>query len=889
MESASPELPPVWVSGIRMSRTTSGMGRKRGMASGMEKRTMSTSTSTLGPESPAKQRTPTMMRKRSNSTSAATDSRGSSSDEAAILLSSNQYRAGRSRNGPSAPPTTGLYTSPLPDVQAAQVQGEMRSTLEELDQEIYQKLAQAIRNGDKMSAEDLIHRYRNPISITNPMLAAESNATPPPYFTINTYNIVLRAMNTFRSPGQPIGEILATYNELLEREMLPNVVTYGEVMTALLARDFEIRTAQEATVRSRNWLEWDLGAGMMDKEAGDLKQADLETHSEAVERLAKENNYGTALKLFHSAVQYNRHRPFRGSVYANLMYAAAARGDVENALAIWSHTKTCAERPQHGSAPLKVKSEVISGLIMTHDKAGNVEPVQEILDEFIRMEKQQMIQDGRTYEAEEEGLEAEQGRPKVHAARLVFHAALRAYARNNKLESFNALLRKMASSPVDNEAFVGTIPPISLKTYPAAALALMEAGEFKLAKVMMEKFAGLNRGPSVDQFLASNGLIGQAQLSNQPELLVAAISTINSEEGFRNDQRYSRQARLQRAIPTLISYANSSVALEEGKKTLEAMVTFLRANGADCFSPRNAEVFSAYANPLIEIAARFGDPEAVKFLSEWFEPLKVDTAQPDESVQTETASTVGGETESTSPTSVDSASQISIDQALTGNIREALGARSTMSPDEAYLKLSTAAAQGVYALPAISAAVLQLLSRSPGNEAKVRELFKISHDGVPGLDAQRQLEAWTAVQDQMLMACCHMGYLEEAGMYRAQLIEAGQAPSADAYATMIASAKDTTDDASVARELFAESQQLSVRPNLYLYNTIISKLSRARKAESAIELFQRMKGEGIRPSSVTYGAVINACCRVGDVESATTLFGEMQAMPNFKPRVPPYK
>ncbi len=33
----------------------------------------------------------------------------------------------------------------------------------------------------------------------------------------------------------------------------------------------------------------------------------------------------------------------------------------------------------------------------------------------------------------------------------------------------------------------------------------------------------------------------------------------------------------------------------------------------------------------------------------------------------------------------------------------------------------------------------------------------------------------------------------------------------------------------------------------------------------------------------------NACCRVGDAQSATTLFNEMQSMPNFKPRVPPYK
>jgi pentatricopeptide repeat protein len=56
--------------------------------------------------------------------------------------------------------------------------------------------------------------------------------------------------------------------------------------------------------------------------------------------------------------------------------------------------------------------------------------------------------------------------------------------------------------------------------------------------------------------------------------------------------------------------------------------------------------------------------------------------------------------------------------------------------------------------------------------------------------------------------------------------------------------------------MFDESQRLGVKPNLYLYNTIISKLSKARKVELALELFAHMKATGIRPSSVTYGAVM---------------------------------
>lgn len=177
-----------------------------------------------------------------------------------------------------------------------------------------------------------------------------------------------------------------------------------------------------------------------------------------------------------------------------------------------------------------------------------------------------------------------------------------------------------------------------------------------------------------------------------------------------------------------------------------------------------------------------------------------------------------------------------------------------------------------------------------GDEPKVRELYSLAQVVLTSClaDPVAQADGWRKIEDAMISACCFLGHLEQAGMHRARIIDAGLTPSADAYATMIASSRDSTDDALVARELFDESQALGVVPHLYLYNTIISKLSKARKAETALELFAHMKAAGVRPSSVTYGAVINACCRVGDEESAVALFDEMSAAKNFRPRVPPY-
>lgn len=177
-----------------------------------------------------------------------------------------------------------------------------------------------------------------------------------------------------------------------------------------------------------------------------------------------------------------------------------------------------------------------------------------------------------------------------------------------------------------------------------------------------------------------------------------------------------------------------------------------------------------------------------------------------------------------------------------------------------------------------------------GELDKVRHLYQITQDVLLSLEhsKERQSSGWFMVEDSMIIALAHAGEVEAAHVHRARIIEQGGTPSADAYGALIHHVKDTTDDTSNAMALYQESQFRGVRPNLYLYNTIISKLAKARKADYAIQLFREMRINGVSQTSVTFGAVIAACCRVGDAESAERLFKEMIMQPNFKPRVPPY-
>ncbi|KDE09077.1 hypothetical protein MVLG_00795 [Microbotryum lychnidis-dioicae p1A1 Lamole] len=211
------------------------------------------------------------------------------------------------------------------------------------------------------------------------------------------------------------------------------------------------------------------------------------------------------------------------------------------------------------------------------------------------------------------------------------------------------------------------------------------------------------------------------------------------------------------------------------------------------------------------------------------------------------------------------------------------------SYDDAFKTALQAADQGRYAHPEALGRLLEALGRAGKTEA-ARQTYILAYASLPALAAQPtdQSMAWSALEDHMIITLAVAGDLEEVGQHRDRLIQAGSAPSADGYAAMILHMQETTNDAAVALTLFEESQRLGVKPNIYLFNTLISKLSRARRAKDALEYFELMKSHGLKPTAITYGAIINACCKTGDDASADYLFQEMIASPNFKPRVPPY-
>ena len=213
----------------------------------------------------------------------------------------------------------------------------------------------------------------------------------------------------------------------------------------------------------------------------------------------------------------------------------------------------------------------------------------------------------------------------------------------------------------------------------------------------------------------------------------------------------------------------------------------------------------------------------------------------------------------------------------------------TISPQVGFERLVAGFRIGDVPSPENIARLIVSLSFHKEKE-KIIKCYEIGNEVLASLAVNKSWQAsgWFALEDAMVTALAHCGDMQAASIHRSRMVAQGSAPTASAYGALIANIKDTTDNAAVAIELFEESRRLNVEPNAYLYNTIISRLAKARKADYAMMLFQAMKTAGLMPTEVTYGAIIAGCARIGDSHTAELLFEEMRSLPGYQARIPPF-
>jgi len=164
------------------------------------------------------------------------------------------------------------------------------------------------------------------------------------------------------------------------------------------------------------------------------------------------------------------------------------------------------------------------------------------------------------------------------------------------------------------------------------------------------------------------------------------------------------------------------------------------------------------------------------------------------------------------------------------------------------------------------------------------KIASLDHDPMSRRLAELQIDKMCA------QAFAECGEMSKSRFLRDKILSMGDAVPGDIYGTWIAKMSGTTDEAGKALSIYHEAKSLPFVPTLFFYNTVISRLAKARQVDQAIVIFNQMQAENIRPSNITYGALVSGCCRIGDLTSADFMLQEMlrNASNNMKQSAPPF-
>ncbi|KAF7336044.1 hypothetical protein MSAN_02318100 [Mycena sanguinolenta] len=812
--------------------------------------------------------------------------------------------------------------------------------------------------------------------------------------SVREYNAALEALRDTRRPGEPLVLLMQTYNAMLKKQLLPNLRTYFELITAITDRDHEIFTtitALEARARRGNA---------------------SPTDEQRIQHLRAENTFDSAMKLFETVNTGEGASRIPLYLYVALLRSCANHMRQDAAL----HILTALEQRKD----LKPVASVYKHMIRAYASPTGIADAEMIFAEFIARSAEGGIDWTVAYDDPH-------GPRRQHIQ--VFNEMISAYFRAGLPDKAVAVLERMMSSPAAAAFGPSDIPRPASSTYTVTIAGFVQSGDIDTAYAWFERLLGqeeIARQPYESaikvlrpdavcwaQMLDGLALAGRVDELNalfvqlkecalkdgikvreaDREMVYLAnvrrLPTLQDEQAAETGvfllehvltegnvdrprllrpiwEDYVRRGMHRQAVAVVASLGTNPTGAPGVEPVVPLMNAVLRAKNlewevarqvfASCTHtartartpnraaatgkgpvgqrvPLDAVDYAWLLSAAVELEINFGGmqkPERYAFeglpqvvrrvvkslfvtkgtdgmrktlkeLGPGFakvlegEELKV-KALVDAATAPEQEAEVALESQAAAENENGQEQQVTIDRPLSKAIEDVLlrpvqaFAQPSTLADEAYALFSAGVARGKVPTAFVLGRLIQSLGRVFALD-RVRDAYTVAQTLLRGLEADKhaQSSAWFAIENSMIVALAHAGDLEAAHVHRVRILEMGGAPSADAYGALILYVKDTTDDTSNAMALFQEAQVHRVQPNQYLYNNIISKLAKARKADYALELFEQMKASAwAKPSSITYGAVIGACARVGDVQSAENLFAEMVAAPNYRPRVPPF-
>lgn len=793
--------------------------------------------------------------------------------------------------------------------------------------EMYQSLHRAARSGDGAHVIHEVHVLRT------------THKSP----TVSEFNMALSGLHDTRRPGEPLTLLLETYNDMIKRSLTPNVRTYISLILALTERDYEVHKAiggLDGRLKRRKLL-------------GRQEVAVDEADKKRIEQLKAENNFVSAMSMFDAALNVGARNKFPLVIYTNLLRSCAFQADVDAAIRVFAQLESRTDflpGPQvflnllsvytnasdlHGAKEVfqefreaskagrirgidfsaapeaAVASSITRGQLLVWNKmieayfragqpAGALRILETMMDSNVnpaQLSPEVPLPSSSTFSSIIAGfcysgdvksalswfdrlLQQGEAARHPHESSLVpprpdqlaWVVMLDFLAQEGMIADLNRLY----------DILVECAPRDGLEVRRLDHTLVLEANVNYLQTGAINKSGAKKNTPAFKDVLKLIQLANNVNVSPSKELAVLYLNTYMSTCTRCDMSQYGIGLRehellLSSALAILPADMEQIITVKNyAYKGLIPLLTALSKQNLQ-LSKLKASLISNLSNAIY---AGYSKEQRDEFFGKVSSDFRTALEKPSESRNL-----------SSNPVMqmYPPIKDVVVDGTLSRYVDDWFPSHPTVTIHEAYRRLQDGIANSKYVHPSTLGRLINGFGRI-GDLDKVHSLYDIAQIVLSSIDnKQWQSQAWFQIEDQMIIACAHAGDMEAAFQHRDRMTSHGGIPSPDAYGSLIECVKDTTDDTSNAMALFSDAQMIGCTPNVYLYNTIISKLAKARKADFALELFQQMKATpGVRPSSITYGAVIAACARVGDAQSAEHLFLEMSSQPNFKPRIPPY-
>ncbi|KAG1856308.1 hypothetical protein C8R48DRAFT_776128 [Suillus tomentosus] len=794
---------------------------------------------------------------------------------------------------------------------------------------MYQSLRRAARSGDGASVIHEVHILRT--THKNPM--------------VSEFNMALSGLHETRRPGEPLTLLLETYNDMIRRSLKPNVRTYISLILALTERDYEVHKSigvLDGRVKRRKLIgrqevalneadekrieqlkaenNFATAMSMFDAalNVGARNKFPLAIYTNLLRSCAFQADVDAAIRVFAQLESRTDFLP-GPQVFLNLLSVYANANDLQGAKEVFQEFREASKAGRvkgldFSAAPeAAVASSITRGQLLVWNK---------MIEAYFRggqpagaLRLLETMMDSNANPAE---LSPEVPSPSSSTFSSIIAGFCYSGDVTSALSWFDRLLQQGEAARHPHESSL--VPPrpdqlawvvmldflaqegmiadlnrlydILVECAPRDGLEVrrldhtlvLEANVNYLQSGAISTPGAKKNAPAFKDVLRLVQLANKVNVSLSKELAVLYLHTYMSTCNRGNMSQYAislreHEALLSSALAVLSAETDMEQIITIKNYAYKGLIPLLTA-----LSKQNLQLSKLKASLISNLSdalyAGYSKEQRDEFFGKVTSDFRIALEKPTES-------------RNLSPNPVvqmyPPIKDIVVDGTLSRYVDEWFPSHPTVTIHEAYRRLQDGIANSKYVHPSTLGRLINGFGRV-GDLDKVHSLYDIAQIVLSSIDnKQWQSQAWFQIEDQMIIACAHAGDMEAAFQHRDRITSNGGIPSPDAYGSLIECVKDTTDDTSNAMALFSDAQMLGCTPNVYLYNTIISKLAKARKADFALELFQQMKATpGVRPSSITYGAVIAACARVGDAQSAEQLFLEMSSQPNFKPRIPPY-